>query len=218
MERWWRLKTGLLVCERLLGTPHLHKCLRTTWRGLSSLTASLWPCDDFSPHPHFKRSSSWPQVAKKTHTTPAWVSLQLLPYAAPARAHSNCLGNPVGLRQLRAISSSQIPACVLPCRCLRCSETSWRRWRWCLVGCCHRPGCLRLRLPPWANTEYNNFSFVPCAHIVLKDRQGLCPQCPCWRPCCFHMWGRIILISHTTLIGVDQSCHLTDFNNQNLMD
>lgn len=107
------------------------------------------------------RKHTWP---------PAWVSLQLLPYAAPAHAHSNCLGNPVGLRQLRAISSSQIPVCVLPCRCLRCSETSWRLWRWCLVGCCRRPGCLRLHLPPWANTEYNNFNFIPCAHIVLKGR------------------------------------------------
>lgn len=37
---------------------------------------------------------------------------------------------------------------VLPCHCPLCSERSWRRWIWCLVGCSHPPGCHHPLLHP----------------------------------------------------------------------
>lgn len=137
---------------------------------------------------------------------------------ATAALH-NCLGNPVGMRHLRAISSSQIPVCVLPCRCLRCSEMSWMQWRWCLVGCCRRPGCLRLHLPPWANTKYNNYNFIPCAHIILKDRdryqhddRRVMSAMPIASTC-----EEGSLLFHI-LRSLDQRCSSTDFHYQNLME
>lgn len=86
----------------------------------------------------------------------------LLPAAeacpAPAAAHLSCTGNPVALIQLWVISSSVSNAqsgCFLPCHCLQCSGMSWMQLRWCLVGCCRLPDCLRLHLPPCKNTQHN---------------------------------------------------------------
>lgn len=47
----------------------------------------------------------------------------------------------------------QLVRCFLPCRCLQCSGMSWMLSRWCLVGCCRLPDCLRLHLPPCRDTQ-----------------------------------------------------------------